>query len=57
MVSTVLDGRAASRTHDGEPLLVDVIRRVASADQGALGEINDATSPTVFGLVPRIVGD
>ena len=53
----MLDGRATSRTHDGKPLLVDVIRRVASADQGALGELYDATSPTVFGLVRRIVGD
>ena len=38
-------------------LLLDVIRRVAGADQGALGELYDATSPTVFGLVRRIVGD
>jgi RNA polymerase sigma-70 factor (ECF subfamily) len=38
-------------------VLLDVIRRVASADQGALGELYDATSPTVFGLVRRIVGD
>ncbi len=37
--------------------MLDVIRRVASADQGALGELYDATSPTVFGLVRRIVGD
>ena len=51
------DGRATSRTHDGESLLVDVIRRVANADQGALGELYDATSPTVFGLVRRMVGD
>ena len=57
MVSTMRDGRATSRTHDGKPLLVDVFRRVASADQGALGELYDATSPTVFGLVRRIVGD
>ena len=53
----MLDCRATSRTRDGEPLLVDVIRRVAGADQGALGELYDATSPTVFGLVRRIVGD
>ena len=53
----MLDGRAALRTHDGEPILVDVIRRVASADQVALGELYDATSPAVFGLVRRIVGD
>ena len=57
MVSTMLDGRATSRTSDGEPLLVDVIRRVAGANQGALGELYDATSPAVFGLVRRIVGD
>ena len=38
-------------------LLLDAIRRVAGADQGALGELYDATSPTVFGLVRRIVGD
>ena len=37
--------------------MVDVIRRVAGADQGALGELYDATSPAVFGLVWRIVGD
>ena len=37
--------------------MLDVIRRVASADQGALGELYDATSPTVFGLVRRVVGD
>jgi len=53
----MVDGRTAPKTHDGEPLLVDVIRRVASADQEALGELYDATSPTVFGLVRRIVGD
>ncbi len=53
----MLDGRATSRTRDREPLLVDVIRRVAWADQGALGELYDATSPAVFGLVRRIVGD
>lgn len=52
----MLAARAGSKA-DGEPLLLDVIRRVASADQGALGELYDATSPTVFGLVRRIVGD
>ena len=46
-----------SKIANGEQLLLDVIRRVASADQGALGELYDATSPTVFGLVRRIVGD
>jgi len=57
MVSTMLAERAGSKSAGGEQLLLDVIRRVASADQGALGELYDATSPTVFGLVRRIVGD
>ena len=57
MVSTMLAARAGSKSAGGEQLLLDVIRRVASADQGALGELYDATSPTVFGLVRRIVGD
>ena len=53
----MLAARAGSKADGGERLLLDVIRRVASADQGALGELYDATSPTVFGLVRRIVGD
>ena len=53
----MLAERAGSKSAGGEQLLLDVIRRVASADQGALGELYDATSPTVFGLVRRIVGD
>ena len=53
----MLPGRARSEADGGEPLLLDVIRRVASADQRALGELYDATSPTVFGLVRRIVRD
>ena len=53
----MLAARARSKSAGGEQLLLDVIRRVASADQGALGELYDATSPTVFGLVRRIVGD
>ena len=53
----MLAARAGSKSAGGEQLLLDVIRRVASADQGALGELYDATSPTVFGLVLRIVGD
>ena len=53
----MLAGRARSETDGGELLLLDVIRRVASADHAALGELYDATSPTVFGLVRRIVGD
>lgn len=53
----MLAGRATCEAGGGEPLLLDVIRRVASADQTALGELYDATSPTVFGLVRRIVDD
>ena len=53
----MLAARAGSKIAGGEQLLLDVIRRVGSADQGALGELYDATSPTVFGLVRRIVGD
>jgi len=53
----MLAARAGSKSAGGEQLLLDVIRCVASADQGALGELYDATSPTVFGLVRRIVGD
>ena len=53
----MLAARAGSKSAGGEQLLLDVIRRVASADQGALGELYDATSPTVVGLVRRIVGD
>lgn len=53
----MLAGRARSEADGGERLLLDVIRRVASADQAALREFYDATSPTVFGLVSRIVRD
>ena len=54
---SAMRARAGSKGDGGEPLLLDVVRRVASADQGALGELYDATSPTVFGLIRRIVGD
>ena len=54
---SAMRARAGSKADGGEPLLLDVVRRVASADQGALGELYDATSPTVFGLIRRIVGD
>jgi RNA polymerase sigma-70 factor (ECF subfamily) len=57
MVSTMLPGPAVSRIGGEEPLLDEVIRRVASADQGALGELYDATSSGVFGLILRIVND
>jgi RNA polymerase sigma-70 factor (ECF subfamily) len=43
---------------DGEgPSWVATIRRVAQGDQGALGELYDATSPMVLGLIQRIVKD
>jgi len=57
MFSSMLAARAGSKADGGEPLLLDVIRRVASADQEALGELYDVTNPMVFGLVRRIVGD
>ena len=53
----MLDGRGVSKIDGREPSLQDVIRRVAAADQGALSELYDATSPAVFGLVRRIVED
>ena len=53
----MLAGGALSRTDGGDPSFVEVIRRVAGADQGALGELYDLTSPLVFGLVRRIVRD
>ena len=53
----MFEGRDVSRIAGREPSLADVIRRVAAADQGALGELYDATSPAVFGLVRRIVED
>ena len=43
---------------DGEgPSWVATIRRVAQGDQGALGELYDATSPMVLGLIQRILKD
>jgi RNA polymerase sigma-70 factor (ECF subfamily) len=57
MVSTMPPGQAVSRTSDEAPLLMEFIRRVGNADQGALGELYDATSPMVFGLIRRIVDD
>ena len=41
----------------GEDPLVGIVRRVAKADQAALGQLYDATSSVVFGLVRRILGD
>ena len=38
-------------------MLLSVIRRIGSADPEALGELYDATSSAVFGLVRRILGD
>lgn len=42
---------------DQEPNWVDTLRRAAEGDQSALGELYDATSPMVLGLIRRIVGD
>jgi RNA polymerase sigma-70 factor, ECF subfamily len=42
---------------DEEPNWVDTLRRAAEGDQSALGELYDATSPMVLGLIRRMVGD
>ena len=39
------------------PNWVATIRRIAEGDQGALGDLYEATSPLVLGLIRRIVGD
>src|ERR1700693_4614577 len=57
MVSTMPSARAAPTTHGEGPNWVDIIRRVAEGDQGALGDLYDATSPLVLGLIRRIVED
>ena len=35
----------------------DLMQRIAQGDESALGELYDHTSPIVFGLILRIVGD
>jgi RNA polymerase sigma-70 factor, ECF subfamily len=55
MLSTMFAAPSRSKA-DGQEPLSNVIRRIA-ADQGALGELYDATSAAVFGLVQRIVQD
>ena len=47
----------APRAPGQKPSWASLIHRVGNADQGALGELYDATSPTVFGLIQRIVQD
>jgi RNA polymerase sigma-70 factor (ECF subfamily) len=47
----------APRAHGDEPSWANLIHRVGHADQEALGELYDATSPTVLGLIQRIVQD
>lgn len=47
-------------THDLKSIeraRLDLIRRIASGDEGAVGELYDATSRPVFGLALRILND
>jgi RNA polymerase sigma-70 factor (ECF subfamily) len=53
----MVTARAKVVTHGEGPSWVTTIRRIAEGDQGALGELYDATSPIVLGLITRIVGD
>lgn len=57
MVSAMLSARAKPMTQDEGPSWLATVRRVSEGDQGALGELYDATSPIVFGLIRRIVDD
>jgi RNA polymerase sigma-70 factor (ECF subfamily) len=40
-----------------QPDLVEVISRIAVGDESALAELYDATSPLLFGLILRVLGD
>jgi len=53
----MVSARAQAVTPGEGPSWVTTIRRIAEGDQGALGELYDATSPIVLGLITRIVGD
>ena len=53
----MVTARAKAVTHGEGPSWVATIRRIAEGDQGALGELYDATSPIVLGLINKIVGD
>lgn len=57
MVSTMLSARTARTMHKEWPDWVATIRAIAEGDQRALGELFDATSPLVLGLIRRIVQD
>ena len=57
MVSTMPSARTAPIMHSELPDSVATIRRIAEGDQGAVGDLYDATSPLVLGLIRRIVED
>ena len=40
-----------------QALWTELMQRIAQGDESALGELYDRTSPIVFGLILRIVGD
>ncbi len=53
----MLSARIAPTMHGEGPNWAAIIRRVAESDQCALGDLYDATSPLVLGLIRRIVED
>lgn len=57
MVLTMPSARTAPTVHGDWPDWVAAIRRIAEGDQSALGDLYDATSPLVLGLIRRIVDD
>lgn len=57
MVSAVATTKPAVEGRDEEQRRAALIGRIAQSDQAALGELYDATSGFVHGLVCRIVGD
>ena len=57
MDAAMLEARSAPITEVEGPKWIALMRRVAGGDQAALGELYDATSPIVLGLIRRIVSD
>ncbi|HET7399147.1 MAG TPA: ECF RNA polymerase sigma factor SigK [Intrasporangium sp.] len=55
--SVVSSGDDPSEETTGAPDLGRLLRRSASGDEGAFGELYDAVSPRLYGLVRRVVRD